>query len=226
MQLTYFGHSCFLLETGGSRLLFDPFIRPNPLAKDVDVDAIEADYLLLSHGHGDHVADAEEIGKRTGAALIGMFELANWFGARGLNARYGMNLGGTLRLPFGTVKMVPALHSNSLPDGSYGGPAVGFVVESEGKTLYFAGDTALSYEMKTLAEQHAIDVALLPIGDLFTMGIDDALTAARWAGAPRVVGMHYDTFPPIALNHEEAQAKAQRAGKELLLLKIGETITI
>lgn len=226
MQLTYFGHSCFLLETGGSRLLFDPFIRPNPLAKDVDVAAIEADYILLSHGHADHVADVEEIGKRTGAALVGMFEVLSWFEAKGLKAELKMNVGGTVHLPFGAVKMVPALHSSSMPDGSYGGLAAGFILESEGKTLYFAGDTALSYEMKLLAEQYRIDVALLPIGDHFTMGIADALTAAAWVQAPKVVGMHFDTFPPITINHEEAQQHAQRAGRQLVLMQVGETITI
>ncbi|RYU77907.1 metal-dependent hydrolase [Hymenobacter persicinus] len=226
MNLTYYGHSSFLLETGGRKLLFDPFISPNPLAKDIDVAQIEADYILLSHGHGDHVADVEAIGSRTGAELIGMVEVVGWFGAKGLKATYGMNVGGTLHLPFGTVKMVAALHSSSMPDGSYGGIAAGFLIEAEGKTVYFAGDTALSYEMKLLGERYNVDAALLPIGDHYTMGIDDALVAAEWAGASRIIGMHFDTFPPIAIDHAAAQAKAQQAGKELTLLKIGETITL
>lgn len=226
MHLTYYGHACFLLETGGKRLLFDPFIRPNPLAKDIDVDAIEADYILLTHGHGDHVADVEEIGKRTGADLVGMPEVVGWFGQKGLKATYGMNLGGTLKLPFGTVKMVAAAHSSSLPDGSYGGLAAGFVIEAEGKALYFAGDTALTYDMKILAERYQLTAAILPIGDHYTMGIDDALTAAAWTGAPKIIGMHYDTFPPITIDHADTQAKATQAGKELVLLPIGETIEL
>ena len=226
MQLTYFGHSCFLLETGGSKVLFDPFIRPNPLAKDVDVDQLEADYILLSHGHADHVADAEEIGKRTGAELVGIAEVVGWFGQKGLKANYGMNIGGKVSLPFGTVKMVAALHSSSMPDGSYGGIAAGFVVEAEGKIFYFAGDTALTYDMKLIGEQYQLDFALLPIGDNYTMGIDDALKAADWTGANKIIGMHYDTFPVIAIDQEATQQKATAAGKELLLLKIGETITL
>ncbi|QJX45700.1 metal-dependent hydrolase [Hymenobacter taeanensis] len=226
MNLTYYGHSCFLLEAGGSKVLFDPFIRPNPLAKDVDVDKIEADYILLSHGHGDHVADVEEIGNRTGAELVGMVETVGWFGAKGLKANYGMNLGGTIKLPFGTVKMVAAAHSSSMPDGSYGGLAAGFVVEAEGKTFYFAGDTALTYDMKLIGERYKLDFAILPIGDHYTMGIDDALVAAEWAGASKVIGMHFDTFPPLVINHDEAKAKATQAGKELVLLSVGETITL
>ncbi|MCB2378280.1 metal-dependent hydrolase [Hymenobacter sp. BT635] len=226
MNLTYYGHASFLLETGGSKILFDPFIRPNPLAKDIDVAAIQADYIFLSHGHGDHVADTVEIAQNTGAELLGMVELLSWFGEKGLKATYQMNLGGTVTLPFGTVKMVAAAHSSSLPDGSYAGLAAGFVIESEGKTLYFAGDTALTYDMKLIGERYKLDVALLPIGDHFTMGIDDALVAADWTGTGKIVGMHFDTFPPIAIDHAEAQAKASVAGKELVLMKVGETITL
>ncbi len=226
MHLTYYGHSCFLLESGGSRVLFDPFIRPNPLAQDVEVDKIEADYIFLSHGHADHVADVQEIAERTGAELLGMVETVEWFGAKGLKASYGLNLGGTAKLPFGTVKLVAAAHSNSLPDGSYGGLAAGFVIEAEGKTFYFAGDTALTYDMKLIGERYQLDFAILPIGDHYTMGIDDALVAAEWSGASKIIGMHYDTFPPIAIDRAEAQAKATQAGKELVLLNIGQTITL
>ncbi|GAB3236211.1 metal-dependent hydrolase [Hymenobacter seoulensis] len=226
MNLTYYGHSCFLLEAGGSNVLFDPFIRPNPLAAAIDVDKIQADYILLSHGHADHVADAEEIGKRTGAELLGMVEVLGWFGQKGLKATYAMNLGGTVQLPFGSVKMVAAAHSSSMPDGSYGGLAAGFVVEAEGKTFYFAGDTALTYDMKLIGERHQLDFAILPIGGHFTMGIDDALIAADWTGASKIIGMHFDSFPPITINHDEVKTKAQQAGKELVLLNIGETITI
>ncbi|GGE94149.1 metal-dependent hydrolase [Hymenobacter cavernae] len=226
MNVTYYGHSSFLFEIEGSKVLFDPFISPNPLASAIDVTTIEADYLLLSHGHGDHVADAEAIGKRTGAEVVAIAEIAGWFGNKGLKAAYPMNIGGKVKLPFGTVKMVAAAHSSSLPDGSYGGLAAGFVVEAEGKTFYFAGDTALTYDMKLIAEQHKLDFALLPIGDNYTMGIGDALIAADWVGASKIIGMHYDTFPVIKIDQEAAKQQAQQAGKELVLLQIGETITL
>lgn len=228
MKLTYFGHSCFLADFDGTRVLFDPFIRHNPLAGDINVDAIEADYIFLSHGHGDHVADAAEIGLRTGAELLGMYEVLGWFEAKGLKANLKMNIGGQVQLPFGTVKMVVAAHSSSMPDGANGGVAGGFVIKTNaGQTLYFAGDTALTYDMKLIAEQYGrVDLALLPIGDQLTMGLTDALTCASWVGAQKIVGMHYDTFPFLAIDHEASKAQAQAAGKELLLLRIGETITL
>lgn len=228
MKLTYFGHSCFLADFDGTRVLFDPFIRPNPLAKDVNVDAIAADYIFLSHGHADHVADVEEIGKRTGAELLGMFEVLSYFEAKGLKANLKMNLGGQVQLPFGTVQMVGAAHSSSLPDGSYGGLAAGFVIKTAaGRTLYFAGDTALTYDMKLIGECYGnIDVALLPVGDHFTMGVRDALICANWVGTNKIIGMHFDTFPPLVIDHDTARAEAQAVGKELRLLRVGETIEL
>lgn len=226
MQLTYLGHSAFLATIGTTRVLFDPFIRSNPLAKDIDVNAIEADFILLSHGHGDHIADAEEIGKRTGATILGIAEVAGYFGAKGLNV-IGTNLGGKVQLPFGTVHCVAAAHSSSFPDGSYAGVPMGFVIKTnEGQTFYFAGDTALTYDLKLIGERHKLDFALLPIGDHYTMGLTDALVAADWVGVQKIVGMHYDTFPPLVIDHAAAQAEAQAAGKELHLLKIGETVTL
>jgi L-ascorbate metabolism protein UlaG (beta-lactamase superfamily) len=226
MQLTYLGHATFLVNIGGTRVLFDPFIRPNPLAKDVDVDAIEADYILLSHGHGDHIADAEEIAKRSGATILAIAEIAGYFGAKGIEV-IGTNLGGKVALPFGTVHCVAAAHSSSFPDGSYAGVAMGFVIKTnEGQTFYFAGDTALTYDLKLIKERHQVDVALLPIGDHYTMGITDALVAAEWVGTTEVIGMHYDTFPPLVIDHAAAQAEAKAAGKNLRLLAIGETISL
>ena len=226
MQLTYFGHSTFLATIGGTRVLFDPFIRPNPLAKDVDVDAIEADYILLSHGHGDHIADAEEIAKRSGATILSIAEIAGYFGAKGIEV-IGTNLGGKVALPFGTVHCVAAAHSSSFPDGSYAGVPMGFVIKTnEGQTFYFAGDTALTYDLKLIKERHQLDFALLPIGDHYTMGITDALVAADWVDTTEVIGMHYDTFPAIAIDHAAAQAEAKAAGKNLHLLPIGGSIAL
>ena len=226
MQLTYFGHSCFLFTIGGVRVLFDPFISGNPLAKDVNIDAIEADFILLSHGHGDHLADFERIATRTGAKLLAIAEIAGHYGAKGFDG-IGANLGGKVQLPFGTVHFVAAAHSSSFPDGSYAGVPVGFVIKTnEGQTFYYAGDTGLTYDLKLIKDWYQLDFALLPIGDHYTMGVTDALVAADWVGATELIGMHYDTFPPLVIDHAAAQAEAKAAGKNLRLLAIGETISL
>ncbi|EMR01915.1 metal-dependent hydrolase [Cesiribacter andamanensis] len=227
MQITYWGHSCFLIENGGIKLLFDPFITPNDLAKNIDVDAIRADYILLTHGHQDHVADVERIWKKNkNATLVSNFEVVSWFQKRGIDKTHPMNHGGRKKWDWGSVKMVNAIHSSSLPDGSYGGNPAGFVIEWGGTTFYVAGDTALTLDMKLIAEEFTVDFAILPIGDNFTMGMEDALRAADFVGTKTIIGMHYDTFPYITINHEHVHALAAKAQKELKLLQIGETITL
>ncbi len=226
MEITYYGQSCFLFQIGAHRVLFDPFISPNELAAAINVDDIKADYILLSHGHQDHVHDAEQIAKNNNATLVATFEIANWFEQKGVEKTHPMNTGGKVTLPFGTVKMVNAIHSSSLPDGSYAGSAAGFVVETENKTFYFAGDTALTYDMKLIPEQYDLDFALLPIGDNFTMDIHDALIATDFVGVDKFIGMHYDTFPYIKIDHEEAKEVAKMAGKELILMEIGKSINL
>ena len=226
MKLTYFGHSCFLIETEGIKVLFDPFTEGNPLASQINVDEIETDYILVSHGHGDHVSDVEKVYANTGAKLISTFEVVNWFQNKGVENNHPMNHGGKISLDFGTAKMVNAVHSSSMPDGSYGGHPAGFVIETKEKTFYFAGDTALHQDMKQIADEYKLDFAVLPIGDNFTMGIDDALIAADYVGTSHIIGVHYDTFPYIKIDHEEAMIKAGNQDKKLQLLKIGETILI
>ncbi|WP_162426876.1 metal-dependent hydrolase [Pontibacter pudoricolor] len=226
MEITYYGQSCFLIKIGDLSVLFDPFISPNELAKDIDVDSIKADYILLSHGHQDHVHDAERIARNNGSTIVSTFEIASWYGEKGIEKTHPMNIGGKVTLPFGTVKMVTAVHSSSLPDGTYAGVASGFVVETEDKAFYFAGDTALTYDMKLIPEQFDLDFALLPIGDNFTMDIHDALIAADFVQVDKFIGMHYDTFPYIAIDHEEVKEVAQMAGKELILMEIGQTINL
>jgi L-ascorbate metabolism protein UlaG (beta-lactamase superfamily) len=226
MEVTYFGHSCFLFDIGDVRVLFDPFITPNPLAAEVDLDGIKADYILLSHGHSDHVADAEYLARKNGAMIVSSFEITSWYQQKGLEKVHPLNLGGKVHLQFGTVKMVTAIHSNSLPDGSYGGSAAGFVVESAEKTFYYAGDTALTLDMRLLADQFRIDFALLPIGDNFTMDVHDAMLAANFVNTRKVIGMHYDTFPYIEIDPIEASIIAKRAEKELVLMEIGQTIEL
>jgi L-ascorbate metabolism protein UlaG (beta-lactamase superfamily) len=226
MKLTYYGHACFAVTAGGKRLLFDPFIRPNPLAESIDVEKVEADFILVSHGHGDHVADAVEIAKRTSATVIAPFETASWFEKQGLENVQGMNHGGAATLPFGRAKLTAAVHSSSLPDGSYGGNPCGFVIESDDGNFYYSGDTALTMDMRLIGEQTKLRFAVLPIGDFFTMGIDDAVHAANFVGTNKIVGVHYDTFPPIKIDHAAAVKTAQAGKKELLLPKIGETIEV
>jgi L-ascorbate metabolism protein UlaG (beta-lactamase superfamily) len=226
MKLTYYGHACFAVQVAGKTLLFDPYITPNPLAQHIDINNIPADYILVSHGHGDHVADLLVIAQRTGATVIAPYEVGSWFGAKGLQNVQSMNHGGAATTSFGRVKLTAAVHSSSMPDGSYGGNPCGFVIETGEGNFYYSGDTALTLDMKLIPERIRLQFAVFPIGDFFTMGIDDALRAAEFVGVRKIVGVHYDTFPPIKLDHAACVKAAQAAGKELLLPKIGETIEL
>jgi L-ascorbate metabolism protein UlaG (beta-lactamase superfamily) len=226
MKIVYYGHSCFSVEVAGKTLLFDPFITPNPLAKAVDINTVPADYILLSHGHADHVADAEAIARRTGATVVGNFEVASWFGAKGLAKVHPMNHGGGRQFDFGRVKFVNAVHSSSLPDGSYGGNPGGFVVESKSGNFYYSGDTALTQDMKLIGESTRLNFAVLCIGDNFTMGVDDAIKACDFIRCDQVLGVHYDTFPQIAIDHAAAMASFRAAGKTLHLPKIGASMEL
>ena len=226
MKFTYYGHACFAVVAGGKTLLFDPFISPNPLAKNVDVSEVGADFILVSHGHGDHVADVIEIANRNGAKVIAPYEVGSWFENKGLKNVQSMNHGGAAKMDFGRVKLTSAIHSSSMPDGSYGGNPAGFVIESSDGSFYYSGDTALTMDMKLVGEATKLNFAVFPIGDFFTMGIDDAVRAAEFVGVKKIVGVHYDTFPPIKLDHEAAQSAARGRGLELLLPAIGETIDI
>ncbi len=228
MKLTYHGHSCFSVELAdGTHLLFDPFITANELAKGVDIERIPADYVLLTHGHFDHMADAEAIVQRTGAKLIANFEIVSWYGQKGITNAHPLNAGGAFHFPFGRVKAVNAIHSSVLPDGTYGGGPVGFVVEAGGAAFYVSGDTALHMDMKLIGEQYpALEFAVMCIGDNFTMGAEDAATAANWVGARSVIGVHYDTFPPIKIDKTAAKQAFAQKGVDLLLPGIGETIGV
>ena len=226
MKFTYYGHACFAVQAGGKTLLFDPFISPNPLANKIDIKSVAADFILVSHGHGDHVADVVEIANRTGATVIAPFEVGSWFEGKGVKNVQSMNHGGAAKTDFGRVKLTSAIHSSSMPDGSYGGNPCGFVVESADGNFYYSGDTALTLDMKLVGEGTKLRFAVFPIGDFFTMGIDDALRAAEFVGVEKIVGVHYDTFPPIKLDHKAALQAARAAGKELLLPAIGESIDI
>jgi L-ascorbate metabolism protein UlaG (beta-lactamase superfamily) len=223
MNVTYYGHACFSVEVGGRHLLFDPFITPNPLAKAIDVKKIPADFILVSHAHDDHLADAVAIAKRTKALVIANFEVAEWLQKKKAPRVHPVNPGGAFDLGVGSVKSVVAIHSSSLPDGTYGGVASGFVVESSAGNFYYSGDTALTYDMKLISETTKLNFAIFCVGGNFTMGVDDAIRAAEFVQCTEIMGVHYDTFPPIQINHAAAQQKFKAAGLTLHLLQIGET---
>ena len=225
MKFTFYGHSAFEIETGGKKLLFDPFISHNELAKHIDVNALRPDYILLSHGHGDHMADLFTIQKNSGAKVICIAEIAGWLGGKGIPDAHGMNIGGGFNFDFGRVKMVSAIHSSSMPDGSYGGNPAGFVIYAEGKKIYYSGDTALTYDMKLMADEK-LDWAILPIGDNYTMGAEDAIKATGFINCKNVIGVHYDTFPVIRINKQETAEKFTKAGLNLKLVPIGESIEL
>ena len=226
MKISYLGHSCFEIRVGGKSLVFDPFIRPNPMASAIRVEDLRPDYMLLSHGHIDHIADAEEIAKASGCTVISSWEISNWLGAKGIEKRHPMNTGGHWMFDFGKVKCVSAIHSSGLPDGSYGGSAMGYLLETDEGNFYYAGDTALHYDMKLIGEYKKIDFAFLPIGSNFTMGVDNAVIAADFVQCDHIIGMHYDTFDLIRIDHRDAVTKFAAAGKELTLMNIGESIEI
>lgn len=224
MKITYYGHSCFGVNVSGVNLLFDPFVSQNELAKQIDINKIPADYILLSHGHFDHTADALEIASRTGAPIVSNYEITVWYEKKGVKKTHPMNPGGKWKFPFGTVKYVGAVHSSSMPDGSYGGNPGGFVVETGEGSFYYSGDTGLAMDMQLIPMICGkLDVALLPIGDNFTMGTDDAILASDFIKCNSVIGLHYDTFGYIKIDHAEAIRKFKEKGKELILLTIGET---
>lgn len=229
MKISYYGHSCFSVKVCHKTLLFDPFITPNPLASSVDVAALRPDYILLSHGHADHVADVEKIVMQSDATLVGNYEVVQWFAGKGVAKVVPMNSGGSCSLDFGKVTFTAAIHSSSMPDGSYGGQPGGFRIESKDVAegaFYYSGDTALTLEMKLVAEMGPLRFAALCIGDQFTMGAGDAVTAAKWLGCKDVLGVHYDTFPPIEIDHAGAQEVFLREGKTLHLPTPGESIDL
>lgn len=226
MRFTFYGHSCFSVELGGKKLLIDPFITPNELAKDIDIEKIEADYILVSHGHSDHVADCVAIAKRTGATLVSSFEVCGWMAAKGVEKYHPMNTGGTKTFEWGTLRCTNAVHSSSMPDGSYGGNPMGFIISGDGQSFYYSGDTALTLDMQLVPRWAKVNFSVLPIGDNFTMGVEDAVEAARMVQCDTVVGVHYDTFPYVVIDKAQAKQVFAAAGKQLLLPAIGETIDL
>jgi L-ascorbate metabolism protein UlaG (beta-lactamase superfamily) len=224
MKFTYYGHACFSVEFEGKKLLFDPFITGNELAKNVDVNSIQADYILASHGHCDHVGDLVSIAKRTGALVIGAYEIASWAEQQGCKV-HPMNFG-PRDFDFGELRFVPAAHSSCLPDGSYGGNPGGFVVKTGKSSFYYAGDTCLTMDMQLIPRYAKPDFAILPIGGNFTMNATDAIIATEFIQCKKIIGVHFDTFGYIKIDHAKTMELFKNAGVELVLPKIGETITL
>ena len=225
MKITYLGHASLAIEVNGKTLIVDPFISANELAKHIDVNSLKADYILITHAHGDHILDVETIAKNTGAIIVSNAEIAGYYEAKGFKT-HPMNHGGTWEFDFGKVKYVNAIHSSSFPDGSNGGQPGGFVIEAENKNVYIAGDTALTYDMKLIPMRNPLDLAILPIGSNFTMDVDDATIAAEFLNVKTVLGYHFDTFGYIKIDHEVAKQKFESKNKELILLEIGSSIEL
>lgn len=222
MKLTYYGHACFAIEFNGICLLFDPFITPNPLANHININNIKADYIFITHGHEDHLADALSIAKNNDATIISNFEIITWYNNKHQYTKtHSMNLGGKWKFPFGEVKCVVAQHSSALPDGTYAGNPVGFVINSPNGNFYYSGDTALTADMKLIPLFLSLNFAILPIGDNYTMGIEEAIIAAKFIETNTVIGVHFDTFPPIKINKNAAIKAFEKEGINLILLSIG-----
>ena len=226
MKLTYYGQSCFAVVAGGKKLVFDPFITPNELAKHISLANIEVDYILASHGHADHLADCVTLAKQTGATVIGAFETVEWLNKKGVEKYHPMNIGGKWTFDFGTVKCTNAIHSSAMPDGSYGGNPMGFVITAGDQSFYYSGDTALTMDMQLIPRWARLDFAVLPIGDNFTMGYEDAILAAEMIRCKNIVGVHYDTFGFIKIDHEKVKKAFKDAGLNLFLPRIGESIDL
>ncbi|UPZ14596.1 metal-dependent hydrolase [Flavobacterium humidisoli] len=225
MKITYYGHASLGIEVGGKHIIVDPFITGNPQAASINLSTIKADYILLTHAHSDHVLDVEAIAKNTNAVIVSNAEIASHYAKKGFNS-HPMNHGGSWKFDFGKVKYVNAIHSSSFSDGTYGGNPGGFVIEGEHKNIYIAGDTALTYDMKLIPLRTKLDLVILPIGDNFTMDVEDAIIASDFVECDKVLGYHFDTFGYIEINHEEAIRKFFDKGKDLMLLPIGDSIEL
>ncbi len=226
MKITFYGQNSLGIKIGDLNILVDPFISGNEFSKDkINIKDLKADYILITHAHQDHTLDAEEIAKNTDAVIVSNYEIANHYEEKGIEV-HPMNHGGSWDFEFGKLKYVNAIHSSSFPNGKYGGQPGGFVIEGEHKNIYIAGDTALTMDMKLIGMNTDLDLAVLPIGDNFTMGVDDAIIASDFVKCDKILGCHYDTFGYIEIDHDEAKRKFYEKGKDLMLLEIGESIEL
>jgi L-ascorbate metabolism protein UlaG (beta-lactamase superfamily) len=224
MKITFYGHASLGIETNGKNIIVDPYITANELAGHINIDELKADYILITHAHGDHILDVEAIAKRTGATIVSNAEIATYYANKGFTS-HPMNHGGSWQFDFGKVKYVNAIHSSAFPDGTYGGNQGGFVIEAE-KNIYIAGDTALTYDMKLIPLRTKLDLAILPIGNNFTMDAVDAVVASNFVECDNVLGYHYDTFGYIKIDHEATKKLFADKGKTITLLEIGDSLTV
>lgn len=224
MKITFHGHACIQLNDGKTSIIIDPFLTHNPAAK-VKAKDIKCDYIILSHAHSDHFGDTIEISGENDATIIAMVEITDYCEKIHRKA-HGMNLGGSYKFPFGTVKLTLAHHSSSFPDGNYAGDPAGILLNIDGKTIYHAGDTALFYDMKLIGEMNKIDYAFLPIGDNFTMGPDEAVKAAEFLNADTIIPIHYNTFELIAQDDRDFKRKIEAIGKKCIIMNPGDTIEV
>lgn len=226
MKITFLGHAALYIETSAHRLLVDPFITGNELARDkVHLEDLHPDFILLTHAHQDHVLDVEAVAERTGALIISNYEIVSYYQAKGFEG-HPLNHGGAREFDFGWLKYVNAVHTSSFADGTYGGQPGGFLLRTGGKFVYIAGDTALHMDMKLIPIYGRPDLAVLPIGDNFTMGVTDAIEAAAFVECDRILGVHYNTFGYITIDTEAARNAFEQAGKTLLLPGIGESLEV
>ena len=225
MKITFYGHASLGITIANIHIIVDPFISANPKASHIDINSLEADYILLTHAHQDHILDVEAIAKRTNAVIVSNAEIATYYGKKGFQS-HPMNHGGSWNFEFGNLKYVNAIHSSSFPDGTYGGNPGGFVIEGERKNIYIAGDTALTMDMKLSPMRTKLDLAILPIGNNFTMDIEDAIIASDFVECDKILGYHYDTFGYIEINKGQAIKKFFDKGKDLMLLNIGDGIEL
>lgn len=225
VKATWYGHACFLVQATGARILMEPFLSGNPTSPIGPKD-VQADYILVSHGHGDHLGDTVEIAKRTGATVVSNFEIHNWLIGQGLQKVHPLHIGGGFNFPWGRVKLTIAHHGSGLPDGSYGGNPCGFLLYLDGKKIYHACDTGLFYDMKLIGEE-GIDLAILPIGDNFTMGPEDALRALKLIQPKKVIPIHYNTFDVIRQDpHAWAAAAEKETGIKVTVLQPGGSVEL
>jgi L-ascorbate metabolism protein UlaG (beta-lactamase superfamily) len=225
IKFTWYGHAVLGLEIDKYKLIVDPFLTGNPAAK-ITPDKVQAEYILISHGHGDHIGDAIDIAKRTGATIITNNEIAHWFNSKGVDKTEGQHIGGGHMYPFGYLKLTQALHGSMLPDGSNGGNPCGFLITADKKKIYLACDTGLFGDMKLIGEE-GIDLAVLPIGDYYTMGPDDALRATKMLQAKNIVPVHYNTFDLLKQDAGQwAQAVEKETGSKVHVLKPGDSFSL